>query len=441
MMFCESRPSNALLFFFFFLYPQIISREKKLAASDKDPEPIEPQDAVLIEFEARVAVDVADAEAVATSKNDDGKVFQQAKGWLVVVGEGDVLPALEMGIRFMETGQTALIWSHAKYALGPGTRSFNDGKSAITVPPRSNVVYKVKVVQKVMDTSRLNPYFTLQKALTRKTIANDIYQHEWCPSPQAPDDPDCQQAMSRAIRLYTKAAKEMESLLEGTYFQQVEADHPQRHQSQQILLDSLNNTAAVYLRQKEYNKAKQAAVNVLSVDSRNLKGLMRAAKAALMDPASSYEEVEAALKAAEDEITYKNPQEEKDLKKLKGQFKRQQQEYKQKTKAMFGNKLATATTESNSCTASPDEAKEGAATAPKVSRGKTDKDTTSHAPKANTTDATLTKGEDAEEKEDDVGSFWWSQLYAIIGQVIIPLILVLLYRFVYLEKREDGPTT
>jgi len=62
---------------------------------------IEPADAVLINFEARIAND---------REESSGLLFQQVKGWLIVVGDSDVLPALEMGVRFMEVGQTALIW-------------------------------------------------------------------------------------------------------------------------------------------------------------------------------------------------------------------------------------------------------------------------------------------------------------------------------------------
>jgi hypothetical protein len=36
-------------------------------------------------------------------------------------GEGDVLPALEMAVCFLESGQTVWVWSHSKYAFGPGT--------------------------------------------------------------------------------------------------------------------------------------------------------------------------------------------------------------------------------------------------------------------------------------------------------------------------------
>eukprot|EP00980_Cylindrotheca_fusiformis_P030728 scaffold25316_cov215-Cylindrotheca_fusiformis.AAC.1 len=82
----------------------------------------------------------------------------------------------------------------------------------------------------------------------------------------------------------------MEKLLNGTYFNQVEEDHPQRHQVQQVMLDSLNNIVAVYLRQKEFHKAKQAAVEVLKQDPKNVKALLRAAKASLLDNASTMEE-------------------------------------------------------------------------------------------------------------------------------------------------------
>lgn len=195
------------------------------------------------------------------------------------------------------------------------------------------------MTQIIVDTSRLNPYFTIQKAVSRKAIANDIYQNEWCPPPKSEKEPSCDAAMARALRLYKKAAQEMETLLGGTYFHQVEDNHPQRIQATQIMMDSLNNIVAVYLRQKQYHEAKQSAVEVLKQDPKNIKALLRAAKASLLDQASTMEEVQASLRAADNEITYKHPQEEKELKRIKAHYKRYQQEYKKKTKEMFSNKL------------------------------------------------------------------------------------------------------
>eukprot|EP00751_Fragilariopsis_kerguelensis_P029600 CAMPEP_0170918248 /NCGR_PEP_ID=MMETSP0735-20130129/7869_1 /TAXON_ID=186038 /ORGANISM="Fragilariopsis kerguelensis, Strain L26-C5" /LENGTH=371 /DNA_ID=CAMNT_0011316689 /DNA_START=81 /DNA_END=1197 /DNA_ORIENTATION=+ len=283
------------------------------SCGEKESVKIEPADAVLINFEARIAND----------REKTGLLFQQVKGWLIVVGDSDVLPALEMGVRFMAVGQTAL-----------------------NVPPKSNVMYKVTVSQKVMDTSRLNPYFTIQKALTKKKIANDIYENEYCCPPETSDEADCSHAMKRAIRLYTNAAKDMEILMQSTYFKNVEKDHPQRHECRNILVDSLNNIVAVYLRQKEYHEAKLCAVQVLTVDSNNVKALLRAAKAALLDPASTLEEASVATKAAESVIAVysKNKShDEKELRRLKNRLKIKKLNYKEKYKEMFGNKLSLPT--------------------------------------------------------------------------------------------------
>jgi hypothetical protein len=387
---------------------------------------------VLIDCEGWIADDKS------VTNMDEAKVFQRVKGWLIVVGDGDILPAVEMGIRFMETGQTALIWAHSKYAMGPGTRTCE----GVSVPPYSNVMFKVTVSMKVIDTSRLNPYFTIQKALTKKKIANDIYQCEWCPPPTSKDDPTCEQAMNRAIRLYTKTAKEMETLLEGNYFAQVEQDHPQRLESQKLLLDVLNNIVAVHLKQKEYHKAKLASVDVLQVDPHNLKALLRAAKAALLDPASTLEEASAALAAAESDITYKNPEEEKQLQRLKVLLKKKKQEYKETSKSMFGNKLAS----SSSSSKTTKENKTEKAESPKAddptttSNSSDEKVTTDSTGKGKSSSTTTSVGEEENEKEaessekekkeeEDPNKFWKNQLYVVFIQVVVPLLMFLLFRY------------
>ena len=54
---------------------------------DGKSDKIEPQEAVLVSFEGRIAVD-------RTVRN--GLPFQKVNSWLIVVGDADVLPALEM---------------------------------------------------------------------------------------------------------------------------------------------------------------------------------------------------------------------------------------------------------------------------------------------------------------------------------------------------------
>ena len=87
--------------------------EKGRPRNNKDPAAIQPNDAVMIDFCARIAED---------RTFDDGPIVQEVKDWFIVVGDGDVLPALELAIRFMDSGSTARIWSHSKYAFSSGTR-------------------------------------------------------------------------------------------------------------------------------------------------------------------------------------------------------------------------------------------------------------------------------------------------------------------------------
>jgi hypothetical protein len=79
----------------------------------KEPEAVQPQDAVMINFIGRLADD---------RSRVDGPIFQKVEGWFIIIGDGDVVPALELAIRFMDSGQTACVWSHSKYALSTGTR-------------------------------------------------------------------------------------------------------------------------------------------------------------------------------------------------------------------------------------------------------------------------------------------------------------------------------
>ena len=81
--------------------------------NNKDPAPVQPNDAVMIDFVARLAGD---------RLSTDGPVVQEVKDWFIIVGDGDVLPALELAIRFMDSGSTARVWSHSKYAFSSGTR-------------------------------------------------------------------------------------------------------------------------------------------------------------------------------------------------------------------------------------------------------------------------------------------------------------------------------
>ena len=278
--------------------------------------PVKSGDTVLINLVGRQANDRDHA---------DGPIFQEAKSWLVTIGEPHcLLRALEYGIERMMAGQKAYIYSTSKYNFAAAYgQEATEGKhrkykpspkaEEVSVSATSNVIYEVNVLQIVMDTSRLNPYFPIQKALTMKNIANDIYQYEW---------EFGNNARERAVCLYEKAGKSMKTLLGGTYFASVEECHPQRKQSREIMLDCFNNVVAVYIRAKRWQKGRDACSNVLKEDSKNVKALLRNAKCYMLDPNKTLDEKDEALKKAENVIVYKD-KEEVELKKLRSLWKKQ----------------------------------------------------------------------------------------------------------------------
>ena len=426
---------------------------------------IVPQDAVLIQFVGRMAP---------TKEDRAGPIFQDVHNWFIVVGDGEVVPAVELAIRFMHPGQTCAVWSHAKYALGSGTRklvpphhsrrrrtkrtkentpSEDENEDDATVrtaasymPPSSNVMYEVTVIQKVRDTSRLNPYFTIQKAVTKKKIANDIYQNEWCRPDRrsssssnanitAEKAPDCTIAMARAIRLYTQAAKDMDTLLEGTYMKNVAPEHPQKQEAEQLVRAALNNIVVVYLRQQQYHAAKLAAVTVLERDPTNSKALLRATKAALYDPASTYAEVKAALGAAEQQILHHNTTkttttiaEQQELVRLQVDLKKKHKEYTQRTKQMFHNKLSgQIETPSPAATA----AALTTAHENKTNDHRDNSETTVRQEEADATQTTKAEDDDNGDEEETTPSFWdlWKeQVRTMLLQIFLPFVVVFVYR-------------
>jgi len=275
-------------------------------------------DSVLVSIVGRKASDEEDRR-----DSVDGPVFQQAKNWLVKLGDGNdlLVDALDSSLRRMKPGQTALVWSKPKYAIGEsGKRIYKD----YTLPPNSTVLYEVTLMQIVKDTSQINPYFSIQTALTRKNIANDLYQHEW----------SIVESRKRSVRLYQKAANAMYELLEnGVYFKQVEVDHPQKKECQQIMVDCYNNVTAVYMRWKAWKQAREAIQVVLKRDRNNLKALVRNCKVAMSDPTVSLKESDAVLKEAEAVVVYKDKEEEEEIRKLRAQWKQKKKKAEEKKKA------------------------------------------------------------------------------------------------------------
>lgn len=281
---------------------------------------------------ASVSKDATEKEEESDEPAGGAPIFHSAQDWLVVVGEKDVVPALELAIRFMNVGETALVWSHSKFAYGLSPRSNGD----YTLPPNSHVKYRVTVKSIIDDKERDEPGFLIRYSAAKKGIGNDVFANEW----------DLHQGKAKAIQLYTKGASNLQLLLQRS--SEIE-DRDLIQQASSLMIDCLNNIVAVHLRAKEYHAAKEAAVKVLTVEPGNAKSLLRAAKAALLDPASSYEEVRAALDAAAET----EGADDKELAKLRTQFQQQQKEYRKRSKAFASKMISKDDTSSSSRSQEP----------------------------------------------------------------------------------------
>lgn len=286
---------------------------------------IQKGDAVLINFIGWKCNEPPTTEFAEDDENAAKNIFQQAQSWLVIVGEQDLVEGLGTGVANMKEGQTAYIFCHSKFALGEGSRKYQD----CVLPPNSNVVYRVEATSKVQDTSRLNPYFSLQKALTRKKIANDLYQCELLnlTSREAADNQN-ETARNQALKLYRQAGRDMKDLLDGTYFNSVEQDHPQRKECRTLMIDCYNNVVVVYMHCKQYTKALDAVEIAMKRDPKNLKAMIRNAKLHVLLASSEkkLKEADEALKLAENAICYKDNAEEAELKKIRLQYKQRRKQ-------------------------------------------------------------------------------------------------------------------
>mmetsp|Transcript_16251 Transcript_16251/g.21549 ORF Transcript_16251/g.21549 Transcript_16251/m.21549 type:complete len:443 (-) Transcript_16251:1711-3039(-) len=271
-----------------------------------------------------------DKDAAVRGATEGGKKFLDKQRISLTIGDSDVAPALEMGAKFLCEGGKAHVLSHSKFAYGATGRLGTE--SLVSVKALQNVLYDIAVISVLSSSS---DQFTtkesqIERAAAKKMLANDCYANEWDGM-----------GKSRALRLYAKAADMMSSLL-AEFPNPIPADlHDTRFKATSLVIDCLNNVGAVHLRSRDYGKAKQACARVIELDRQNIKALCRAAHAAMRDPASTYEESDLAISAAEEVLEKLSPKDHPkpfievrrlrhDLTKRKRQYKQQQKEMSKK---------------------------------------------------------------------------------------------------------------
>ncbi len=243
-----------------------------------------------------------------------------------------------MAIRFLKLNQCGIVKCNAKYAYGASGRNgvLSRARSSQrdytgVVPKDMNVIYKVKIKSIIAqnDPKTKSTQFQIQLFQQMKSIGNHYYSNDWT-------EPGGGLGKTKAIKLYNTVAKDGATLLKD-----LEHGSKERRQVFFITVDALNNIAAVYLRLKEYRKAKDAATQAVELDPYNLKALCRAAKASLM--VGEFEECKVALEVAEEIVDNEDTCQgysKRDVQKLKRELMAKKREYKKLEKEIYAQMLS-----------------------------------------------------------------------------------------------------
>lgn len=216
--------------------------------------------------------------------------------------------ALELGLRHLNRGAKALIFSSHKYAFGPyGTKNIGQG-GTVAVPGEAEIEYEVEVLDILPTFSAKDEDLATRvaEAILKKRHGNVFFHQEDWP---------------RAIRCYQSGVKALEVS---------EEDHGEEGFKDLVKVfgDISNNMATALFHMKNYKGAKEAAVKVIEVDPNNAKALYRGGMAALMQ--DNYEEAELALNEAL-KLAPTDPNIQKGIRELA----RLKKEYAKKEKAMY----------------------------------------------------------------------------------------------------------
>lgn len=309
------------------LVMKVTSSDTCTQQDSQDRQQAEVGDGVVLDFTGHriLSFDCDDA-------NTRESPFIEKRNCLIALGDGDVIPGLEMAARFLLAGNRATVKCRGKYAYGAGGRRADSSMpNTQDLLPNSDVVFDV-YIRNIIPTSQLynSDDLKIQLASSKKQLGNECYQYEW-------DEHGMGKA--RALKLYGKARDAMIELIGDIQNRNDGSDSADANNTKQaatgVLVDCLNNICAVYLKAKTYGLAKESAANVLQYDPDNIKALCRAARAAIFDPAGTFEECELAIAAAE-EIDAENAH----AKRLRVDLERRKRQHKKREKAMYAKMMA-----------------------------------------------------------------------------------------------------
>jgi len=237
------------------------------------------------------------------------------------LGDADLLPALEMGVRFLPENHIGIVRCHSKYAHG--SQGWTCSPSG-PVPPNSSIEYCITIHEILRPTEENTLEIDLQRALWKKRIGSDFYFND--------------AAYKKSLQLYKSSSEILQSIV--TISQQNDEEAPE--EAKKLLTDVLNNTALCYMKMSDYLKAKQSCTDALQHDPTNIKALCRSAKCCIM--LGQYEEADACLDTARRQNSASsspaNADGSKSIQQMSRLLKQAKTDYRQKEKDMYRKMVA-----------------------------------------------------------------------------------------------------
>lgn len=256
--------------------------------------------------------------------------FIQASDWIIKLGSGNVVPALEMAARFLVKGESAMVKCHSKYAYSNGrVNSCHQDDCHPDLPANTtSILFQITLREIIPLGNAFKPEFRLKLGTHLKVMGNDAYKYEWIPTDQGGN------GKINALKLYGDASQELMSLMKDDKIVATDKmNEEMKLQCIKNLVDCFNNIASVHLRAKDYGKAKEAATEAIKIDPDNVKALCKAAKASLM--MANFEECKAVL-----DVLQNLDGTNKDVLRLRKEFYHSRRIHKKKEKALFSKMMA-----------------------------------------------------------------------------------------------------
>lgn len=245
---------------------------------------------------------------------ESGVVFEVGRRKMLRVGDGDVPPGLELGLRQLRDGTQCVVRAEPRFAYGDAGRPASAEEGTLEVPGGAAVEWRIEAHRLwYREAEDMSPMDQLVDARSKKTLGNEHFHHE----------------------NWRKAASNYAEILKGLNVWNFEEGSQDRREAEVIYVDCGNNMVFALMKMDDWLKAEKAVCDVLTVAPQQKKALYRATQIALH--LSKWKEAHAALTIALE--LWPRSKEFRDLYETLREHKKNYRERKAKMSAKMSKKL------------------------------------------------------------------------------------------------------